>query len=194
MSTSNMEGQDMEGQAKSTGWLERFTAVDLITIALFAVLLRYAFLPVYKALYVVFPWNQALFPLFMSFCMATMLAMVPKPGATLLWTIVWMAINFFLQGEDLIYVLGSIPIPFIVEGVFFLMKKYGGDPVSLLVGTMVYTAGFKLWDWIALNQVFLIPYPIGIFLLVSAVGIFIASNAGAYLGFRLGKQLRRLVG
>lgn len=184
----------MNTQTKSGGWLQRFTAVDLITISLFAVLLRFAALPIYKALYIIFPWNQALFPLFMAFCMAVMLAIVPKPGATLLWTIVWMAINFFLQGEDLIYVLGSIPIPFITEAVFFFMKKWGGDPISVLVGTMVYTAGFKLWDWIALNKVFLIPYPLGIFLVVSAIAILVSNNIGAYLGFLLGKQLRRLVG
>src|SRR5574342_622711 len=109
MTTS--EKIQMTTSAKTGGWLQRFTAIDLVTIALFAVILRYAALPVYKALYVVFPWNQALLPLFMAFCMATMLAIVPKPGTTLLWTIVWMAINFFLQGEELVYALGAMLIP-----------------------------------------------------------------------------------
>jgi hypothetical protein len=189
-----MSTNEVQVQAKPTGWLKRFTAVDLTTIALFAVLLRFAFLPVYKALYIVFPWNQALLPLFMAFCAAIVLAIVPKPGAILLWTIVWLAIDFFLQGEDLVYALGCLPIPFIVEGVFWLMKRWGADWVSLLVGTMVYTAGFKFWDWLSLNKIFLIPYPLGIFLIVSAVAILISNNVGAYLGFLLGKQLRRLVG
>lgn len=185
---------DTQTKVKPSSWLQAFTAVDLITIALFAVLLRYAFLPIYKALYIVFPWNQALLPLFMAFCMAVMLAIVPKPGTTLLWTIVWMAINFFLQGEDLVYVLGSIPIPFITELVFILMRRWGGDLPSVLIGTMVYTAGWKLWDWISLNYVFLIPYPLPIFLLVSGIAILVTNNIGAYIGFMLGKQLRRLIG
>lgn len=185
----------MTAQAETRGgWLQRFTAIDLVTIALFAVILRYAALPVYKALYVVFPWNQAVFPLFMAFCMATMLAIVPRPGATLLWTVVWMLINFFLQGEELVYALGSMPIPIITEIVFWLMKRWGGDLTSALVGTMVYTAGFKIWDWIALNQIFQIPYELPIFLLVSAVAVFITNNVGAYVGHKLGMRLKRLVG
>lgn len=176
------------------GWLQAFTAVDLVTIALFAVLLRFAFVPLYKALYVVFPWNQAVLPLFMAFCMATLLAIVPRPGTTLLWTVVWMAINFFLQGEELVYALGSMPIPVLTELVFWFMKRWGGDIPSVLIGTMVYTAGFKLWDWYALNYIFLIDYPIPIFLLVSAIAIFIANNIGAYGGHLLGKRLKRLIG
>lgn len=181
-------------ETRSDSWLKRFTAIDLVTIALFAVVLRYAALPVYKALYVVFPWNQAVFPLFMAFCMATMLAIVPKPGATLLWTVVWMLINFFLQGEELVYALGAMPIPIITEVVFWVMKQWGGNLTSALVGTMVYTAGFKIWDWYALNQIFKIPYGLGIFLLVSAIAVLITNNVGAYSGHVLGKRLNRLVG
>jgi hypothetical protein len=184
----------VEARPRIQNWLQGFTAVDLVTIALFAVLLRFAFVPLYKALYVVFPWNQAILPLFMAFCMATLLALVPKAGTTLLWTVVWMAINFFLQGEELIYALGAMIIPIITEAVFWIMKRWGGDLTSALIGTMVYTAGFKLWDWYALNQIFLIAYPLGIFLLVSAVAIFISNNIGAYGGHQLGKKLQRLIG
>jgi len=183
-----------EAQTRTTGWLQRFTAIDLVTIALFAVILRYAALPVYKALYVVFPWNQAVFPLFMAFCMATMLAIVPKPGATLLWTAVWMLINFFLQGEELLYAAGAMMIPVITEVVFWGMKQWGGTLTSVLIGTMVYTAGFKIWDWYALNQIFKIPYELGIFLLVSAVAVLVSNNVGAFVGHTLGKRLNRLVG
>ncbi len=182
------------GGISSKGRLQAFTAVDLITIALFALLLRFVFLYIYKALYVVFPWNQAVFPLFMAFCMATMLAVVPKPGTVLLWTIVWQLINFFLQGEDLLYVLGSLPIPILTELVFWLMKRYGDDMLSSLVGTMVYTAGFKIWDWIALNYIFLIPYALPIALVVSAVAVFISNNVGAYTGCQFGKRLKSLMG
>ncbi|GMR11523.1 MAG: hypothetical protein BMS9Abin28_2356 [Anaerolineae bacterium] len=176
------------------GWMQSFTAIDLVTIALFAVILRFAALPVYKALYVVFPWNQAVFPLFMAFLMATMLAIVPKPGATLLWTVVWMAINFFLQGEELVYAAGAMLIPIGTEVVFWIMKRWGDDLTSALVGTMVYTAGFKIWDWYALNQIFKIPYELPLFLLVSFVAVFVTNNIGAYIGYKLGLRLKRLIG
>ena len=184
----------MSVQSQSGGWLKRFTAIDLVVISLFAVVLRYAALPLYKALYVVFPWNQAIFPLFMAFCMATMLVIVPKPGATLLWTIVWMLINFFLQGEDLVYALGAMLPSVITEAVFWVMKKWGGDLNSALVGTMVYTAAMKLWDWYALNYIFAVPYGFGLFLVVSAVAVLITNNIGAWAGFLLGGRLNKLVG
>lgn len=184
----------METSQSRKGFLQKFTAVDLIVIAVFALLLRFVLLYIYKALYVVFPWNQALFPLFMAFCMVAMLTLVPKPGATLLWTIVWQLINLFLQGEDLLYVLGSIPIPIIAEVVFWLMKGTGDDLRSALVGTMVYTAGWKIFDWIALNFIFLIPYELPIALVVAAIAVFITNNIGAYAGLRLGKQLKKLMG
>lgn len=184
----------MSENAQSKGWLQRFTAIDLVVISLFAVILRYAALPVYKAFYVVFPWNQALFPLFMAFCMAAMLAIVPKPGTTLLWTVVWMLINFFLQGEDLLYALGGMLPAVITEGVFWSMKSYGGELRSALIGTMVYTAAFKIWDWYALNQIFQIPYEIPIFLLVSAIAVFVTNNIGAYVGNVTGLRLNKLIG
>jgi hypothetical protein len=183
-----------EAVKKRKGYLERFTAVDLIIIAVFALLLRFVFLYIYKALYVVFPWNQAISPLFWSFCMAAMLAMVPKPGATLLWTIVWLLIDFFLQGEDLVYALGSVPIPIITEVVFWIMKRYGGDRVSSLVGTSVFIAGFTIWNWISLNYVFLIPYSLGLGVIVFVLSVFISSPIGAYLGYLLGMRLKRLLG
>ncbi len=184
----------MTAQTQTVGWMQRFSAIDLVTISLFAVLLRFAFVPAYKALYVVFPWNQAVLPLFMAFCMAVLLAIVPKPGTTFLWTVVWMAINFFLQGEELVYALGAMPIPIITEIVFWGMKRWGGDLTSALIGTMVFTAGFKIWDWYALNQIFQIPYEFPIFLLVSAIAVFITNNIGAYVGHILGLRLKRLVG
>lgn len=176
------------------GYLQAFTAVDLIVIAVFALIMRFGFLYIYKALYIVFPWNQAILPLFVSFSLAAVLVMVPKRGATLLWTVVWLLIDFFLQGEDLVYALGSLPVPVIVEVVFWLMKRDGGDLTSSLVGTMVYTAGFALWNWISLNFIFLMPYDLGIALVVNVIAVFIVSNIGAYSGFQLGKQLKRLMG
>jgi hypothetical protein len=184
----------MSEKAQSGGWLQKFTAIDLVVISLFAVILRYAALPLYKALYVVFPWNQAVFPLFMAFCMAAMLAIVRKPGTTLLWSIVWMLINFFLQGEDLLYALGGMLPAVITEAVFWSMKSNGGDMRSAVIGTMVYTAAFKFWDWYALNQIFQVPYEIPIFLLVSAIAVFVSNNIGAYAGNKLGLRLNKLIG
>jgi hypothetical protein len=176
------------------GFFQKFTAVDLIIIAVFSLLFRFVFTYIYKALYVVFPWNQAVSPAFMSFTIATMLVLVPKPGTVLLWTVVSQLINLFFQGEDPAYLVGVIPVPFIVEAVFWLMKRWGDDLVSSLVGNMVNIGLLTIWNWYALVYIFLIPYSIGLAVVVFLISVLVTSNLGAWLGFQVGKQLKRLMG
>jgi hypothetical protein len=175
-------------------WLKRFNAVDLVTIAVFAVILRFAFLYIYKALYIVFPWNQALFPFFLSLCLAAVLVMVNKPWTQFLWSIAWWLINLFLQGEDPIYAAGLIPVFLVTELVFLAMNRYGGDLKSSLVGNTVYNIGIKVWDWWALVYVFLFDYPIWAFSIVLAVSAVVSVPIGTYLGFALGKRLKTILG
>ena len=179
---------------KKRVWLQRFNAVDLVTIAVFAVVLRFAFYYVYKALYVVFPWNQALFPFFLAFGLAAVLVMVNKPWTQFLWSITWLLIDLFLQGEDPIYAAGLIPVFLVTELVFLAMNRYGGDLKSSLVGNTVYNIGIKVWDWWSLVYVFLFDYPIWAFSIVLAVSAVVSVPIGTYLGFALGKRLKTILG
>lgn len=184
----------METSQNRKGFLQKFTAVDLIVIALFALLSRFVFHYIYKALYVVFPWNQAVNPAFKALVLVALLAVVRKPGTTLLWTIAVQLINLFLQGEELIYIVGFIPITLITEFVFWLMKRYGEDLLSAIVGCMVYIALTAVWNWIMLNYIFLVPFELGIALVVNAVAVFVATPIGGFLGHRLGTLLKRSMG
>lgn len=170
------------------------TVVDLITIVLYAALLRFVFYYVYKT-YLAFPWDQSVYAAFMAFSMAAMLVVVPKPGAILLWTITWVLLDYFFQRGVSVYLLGYTPIPILAEIVFWIMNRWGDDLRSVLVGTMVYQAGHSIWTWITYNEVWFIPpYPLNVFLVVAPVSVLIGNNAGAYLGNLVGKRLRKLAG
>jgi hypothetical protein len=178
-------------------FLLQFNAVDLVTIAVLAVLLRFVFLYVYKALYVVFPWNQALFPLFMSFTLAVLMKMVPKHGAVFLWSVVWGLINIFLQGEVPLYAAGVLIAPVLAEVVIWAMTKGGAlidSFATILLAGTVYTLAIKIWDWYALNEIFLIPYTFGMLLIVVAISVIVANPLGVYGGAALGSKVRKLLG
>ena len=183
-----------EAIGKKKGVLQQFTAVDLITIAIFAVLLRTVFYYTYRALYVAFPVNMAVFPVLMAFTMACLLVLVPKQGTVLLWTVTWQAINLFFQGESPLYLAMHIPIPFVVEGVFWLMKRYGDTLPSSLVGNMLYQLGHGIATYIAIVYVFFMEWPLDSFLLILAISVLVSANFGALAGVQLGQQVKRLIG
>lgn len=172
----------------------KFTAVDLITIAIFAVLVRTVFYYAYKALYVAFPLNQIVFPFFMAFTMSILLVLVPKQGTVLLWTITWQGINFFFQGESPLYLLMYIPIPLITEAVFFFMKRYGADLGSSLIGNMVFQVGHMTATYLAIVYVFFMDWSFQSFLVLLAVGVLVSTPLGVLAGYQLGNRLKQMIG
>ena len=94
----------------------------------------------------------------------------------------------------MLYVIGLIPVPLITEFVFWLMKRYGEDLPSAIVGCMVYVALTAVWNWVALNYIFLVPFELGIALVVNAIAVFVATPIGGFLGHRLGTLLKRSMG
>ncbi len=176
------------------GIFQKFTAVDLITIAIFAVLVRTVFYYAYKALYVAFPLNQVVFPFFIAFTMSTLLVLVPKQGTVLLWTITWQGINFFFQGESPLYLAMYIPIPLIAEALFYFMKRYGADLTSSLIGNMVYQAGHMTATYFAIVYVFFMDWTFQSFLVLLAVGVLVAANFGTLAGHQLGNRLKEMIG
>ena len=184
----------MSESSEKKGFFQRFTAIDLIVIALFALLVRFVFHSVYKLLYIVFPWNMAFSPVMIQFCMAIVLVLVPKQGTATLWMIATMGINLFLQGEDPMYIVGMIPAPVFTELVFYFWKRWGADLASNMVGNMVYVFWVSILHWIALNYIFAIPYTITQAVIVLAIGVFICTPIGVYVGYRTGKRLENVLG
>lgn len=183
---------------EQTKYFAKFNAVDLMNISLFALLIRFVFFYIYKALYIVFPWNQAFFPLVQAFVIATLLVTINKGGTLLYWSSAWWLINLFLQGEDIIYATGLLPVFIIAEGVSYLLWKNGWEVSNiksmLVVGTTYF--GFTaLWNWWALNELFFIPYPFTTaFLPVLALTILVSNPIGIYAGKIMGKKLKEVLG
>ena len=184
----------IEAEAKPQSWLQKFTAVDLITIAIFAVLLRFGFFYVYRALSVAFPFSQAVFPVFLAFCLTGVLALVPKGGAATLFTVAWQLINLFFQGEDVRFLLMYIPVPIVTELAFVMMKKYGDDMRSAIIGSMVYIALATVAVYFAIVYIFLMTeYTIPIALGILALSTLVSAPVGGYIGHKVGVQLKKLL-
>ena len=77
---------------------KKFNAVDLITVVVFAALVRVLWM-VFKTAGVIFPFNHSFMHFFSSFCLVACISVVQKRGAAFYYTVGWCAINFFLQGE-----------------------------------------------------------------------------------------------
>lgn len=179
-------------------YFTKFNAVDLMQIALFALLIRFVFFYIYKALYVVFPWNQAIFPLFQAFVLAILLVTINKGGTLTYWSAAWWLINLFLQGEDIIYAIALIPQYLIAEFVSYLLWRRGWEVSNLksmlLVGSTYFGLNLVLGYW-SLNYLFFIPFPFyEAFLPVLAIILVLSNPIGIYAGSIMGKRLKEVIG
>ena len=110
---------------------QRFTAVDLVTIAVFAALWR-AMWYVWNVFAFLFPFNQVLNTFFGVLCTIAAYLIVRKVGTALLLEIAAMLINVLVQGE-----VFSVALVGIVTGVLpdlycYIVLRAGRDPFSSL--------------------------------------------------------------
>ena len=191
------------GVIKKTGAVDKLfkslTAVDLITLVVFAALFRILFM-VYKLAEIVFPWNHPAWYFFCMLCLAPALMIVRKPGAMFVFTVSWLAINFFFQGEIPLWWIGAATIPLIPELYMYLRaKQLGSAKVAftnlreLIIVGLIYTflayvtnmtliifaLGNPMPRWMA--------WPVGVLALV-------IGSLGTWLGYVVGKRISGLVG
>lgn len=187
----------MEAKKVSVG-SKKFSAVDLITVVVFAALVRVLWI-VFKSAGVVFPFNHSAMHLFSSFCLVSCMAVVKKRGAAFYYTVGWCAINFFLQGEHWAYWVLVVLLPFIPE---MYMKKRSAsfenpDDVyhsykDLLVFALIYTIIYFVFVWFSLIYIYFIPIPWG--LSYAAFGLaLVLVFLGTYLGRKVGIKASSLI-
>ncbi len=174
------------------------TAVDLITVVVFAALFRILFM-IYKLAEIVFPWNHPAWYFFCMLCLAPALMIVRKPGAMFLFTVAWLAINFFFQGEIPLWWIGAATIPLIPEAyMYFRAKKMGAKAAftnlrELIIVGLIYTAlAF------ATNMTLIIfalgnPFPRWEVWPVAALSLIVGA-IGTWLGVLVGKRISGLIG
>ena len=188
---------------KSTGTVDRIfkslTAVDLITLVVFAALFRILFM-IYKLAEIVFPWNHPAWYFFCMLCLAPALMIVRKPGAMFVFTVSWLAINFFFQGEIPLWWIGAATIPLIPELYMYLRAKQMGSAkvaftnlreliiVGLIYTLLAYATNMTLIIFALGNPMpRVLAWPVGLLALI-------IGSLGTWAGYAVGKRISGLVG
>lgn len=174
------------------------TAVDLITVVVFAALFRILFM-IYKLAEIVFPWNHPAWYFFCMLCLAPALMIVRKPGAMFLFTVAWLAINFFFQGEIPLWWVGAATIPLIPEAYMYVRAKRMGAKVAftnlreLIIVGLIYTALAYATNMILIIFALGNPFPRWEVWPVAALSL-IVGVLGTWLGVIVGKRISGLIG
>lgn len=178
---------------------KKFSAVDLITVVVFAALVRVLFL-VFKMFGVVFPFNHSFMMMFSSFCLAACLVVVKKRYAGVFFTIGWVCINFFLQGEVPHYFACIVLLPLIPELYIAARSKQFTNPdevfnstKDVLAYSIMYNIVYFIFNFVMIIYVFLIPVVMPLLLAAFGLGI-VFMVVGALLGLSVGRKLSSLIG
>lgn len=196
MENNNQSGKQSSMMKKVN---PKFSAVDLITCVVFAALFRVLWI-VFKAAGVVFPFNHSFMGFFVMFCLVACVAVVKKPMACLYYTIGWICINFFLQGEIPHYFVCIIILPLFPELYWIYRGKTMSDPSKvyhsfkdLLAGGLVYEVIYFVFTFeVAIKRVFLIPVDMKLQIAAFAGAIALAVF-GIWVGLNMGKRLNSLI-
>ncbi|MCW1929123.1 hypothetical protein [Bhargavaea beijingensis] len=178
---------------------KKITAVDLVTIVIFAVLYRVLWY-FFKFAGVVFPFNHTFVYLFSAFCLVLCWVVVRRPYASVYFTAAWCAINFFLQGELPIYWILVVIAPLLPELYLNYRKKFylKQDDVysnvkDLVVAALLYNMVYEAFVWVSVIYMYKIPVPFSMIALVFSISL-IGMVIGAVIAQKLGLRLKSLIG
>jgi hypothetical protein len=177
---------------------KKFNAVDLISVVVFAAMFRVLWV-VFKMAGVVFPFNHSAMMLFSSFALVICLAVVKKRYAGVFYTIGWVCINFFLQGEIPHYFACIVILPLIPELYIAVRSKAFDKPddifhsvKDMMVYSFIYNTIYFAWNFVMIIYVFLIPTPFGLMMAAFGLGV-VLMILGSYLGVKTGKKINSLI-
>jgi hypothetical protein len=172
------------------------SAVDLVTLAVFAALYR-ALWYVWHALGFLFPFNQLLSDFFYVLCGVAAIVIVRKFGAFTLFAVAAQAVNVFLQGEMLVVALIMV-LPGVLADVYiYLQAKSGKDVFSsfsamFMAGTIA-GATWSLVNWALIFPViFLTELSVPLYI-AAAIACLLGGMAGAWAGYKLGDKVKGLI-
>lgn len=177
--------------------IKRFTAVDLVTIAVFGAMYR-ALWYVWNAFNFLFPFNQALNMAFCVMCAIAVLVIVRKVGAATLFMIAAMLINVFLQGESFAVALIGCTNGLLADFYFYIVGKNNNDVWGsfrhMAIASVLTSILVNLNLWITMFKiVYKIPMESALFYSVLAISM-VAGVVGGLLGFVLGDKIKGLIG
>jgi len=176
---------------------QRLTAVDLVTIAVFAALFR-AMWYVWNVFAFLFPFNQVLNTFFAVMCTVAALVIVRKVGTATLFQAAAMLINVLLQGEVFTVALVGITTGILADVYCYFVLRAGNDPFRSLLhmfiaGTLTaFVHNFNLWI-VMLKFLYKIPMANALVAAVFASGT-VCGMIGGVVGFKLGDRIKGLIG
>lgn len=178
---------------------KKFSAVDMITVVVFAALFRVLWI-VFKMFGVVYPFNHSFIILCSSFAFVACLVVVKKRYASVLFTIAWTAINFFLQGEIPLYFLCIIVLPLLPEIYLAARSKQFENPddvfhskKDMILASFMYNSIYFVFNFVMILNIFLIPTPMNLIFITFGIAL-VTQFVGSYLGFQIGYKIKGLIG
>ncbi len=174
------------------GSIRSFNGIDVITIGVLAVLFRVVGMPIYRVTSVAFPYNIGLRFGIDIFLGVLVVVLVRKKGTLLAYTLVWWLINFFAEGEDLVWLIGMwFPM---IAGEWYLSSRptYAGSLKEVLIGVgILYGLFFGLVYWVYLVTFYELVFATPVILASIAI-IAVGVVVGSWLGYQFGNRLRPL--
>ena len=174
----------------------RFNAIDLVTIAVFAALVRAGWY-IWQIFGFAFPFNVVIAAFFYGVGAIASAVIVRKAGAFSLFTIAASLINFFFQGEALVASILYLFLGVLADAYVYLRLKAGDDPFSNLRDMTIAGTLFSLlwsgsnWGYV-FPIIFMIELNTGVHIGV-AVACFAGGIVGGILGYLLGDRLKGLI-
>jgi hypothetical protein len=169
-----------------------FTGIDIVTIGVLAVLFRVAGMPLYRLTSATFPYNIGVRFAVDAFLAALAVMLVRKKGTLFAYTLVWWIINFVVEGEDLVWLIGMwFPM---IAGEWYLSRQepYGGKLRNVVIGVgLVYGFFFAIVYWAYLLTFYELVYAVPVILASLAITL-IGVLVGPYLGYLFGQRIKPL--
>ncbi len=177
---------------------KKFNAVDLITVVVFSAMFRVLWV-VFKMAGVVFPFNHSFMMLFSSFSLIICMAVVKKRWTSFYYTVAWVAINFFLQGEIPHYFACIVILPIIPELYAKARSTAFENPddvyhsfKDMTIFSYIYNIIYFIWNFIMIRYVFLIPISLSLVIVAFAIGL-VFIGLGVFLGLKTGIKVNSLI-
>lgn len=175
-----------------SGWFRSFSGIDIVTIGVLAILFRVVGMNIYRLTSATFPYNIGLRFGIDVFLAVLAVVLVRKRGTLFAYTLVWWLINFIVEGEDLVWLIGMwFPM---LAGEWYLSTRtpYGGGLRDVIIGAgLLYGFFFSAVYWIYLVTFYELVYSIPVIaasLAICLIGVLV----GAYLGYLFGNRLKPL--
>jgi hypothetical protein len=187
----------MDASVASVNIKKRFTAVDLVTLAVFAALYRACWY-IWHAFNFIFPFNQLFAVFFMVFFTMAAVVIVRKWAAPILFAIGAMTINMVFQGEMLSATLVYFTWGLLPSLYLYLREKAGADPYISLkdmgVDSLILAIVWGITNLCIVFPIFfgLAITPSSLLLLMVGLGAVIGT-IGGILGSMLGNKVKGLI-